>query len=254
VPDKQIHPLGTVAAPGDYRIADAAELLLKGAFATFDGSGAAGPFQPLLRIISDAGSVALETAADTTVAAGASADASWFPHIAAAAGAAPPPSGSGVQWAYIDSKELSVSCPPATSTRIPADATTFYTNAPSVYAAAASAGGVEGVSILADGHYYLMMTGTFASPPVATDVYNLIIEGGGTFADFGWQPASILFPIAGQETGSLFAGGLMSVGGFITPPTDAIVCRVDNTGGGHTLHFVYTGLFIMQLDTVNQDL
>jgi hypothetical protein len=90
MPDTQIHPFGTEPAPADYNIPAAAELLLKGAFAKFDGSGAAGAFVPLLRIISDAGSVSLEAPQDVTVAAGGSADASWFPHVGVSAAAATP--------------------------------------------------------------------------------------------------------------------------------------------------------------------
>src|SRR4051812_3632011 len=83
--DVQIHPTGIEAAPADYVIPPAAELILKGAFAVFDGSGAAGDFVPLLRIISDAGSTSFESAQDASVAAGASVNASWFPHVASAA-------------------------------------------------------------------------------------------------------------------------------------------------------------------------
>jgi hypothetical protein len=85
VPDTQIHPTGTLAVPADYVIPASAELLLKNAYAHFDGSGAAGSYLPLLRIISDAGSTVVEAVADTTIAAGASADASWFPRVGAAA-------------------------------------------------------------------------------------------------------------------------------------------------------------------------
>lgn len=86
MPDVQIHPLGDVAAPADYVIAAAAELLLKMAFATFDGSGAAGSFVPCLRIKSDAGTVTGEAVADSTVAVGASADVTWFPNLRPAGG------------------------------------------------------------------------------------------------------------------------------------------------------------------------
>jgi hypothetical protein len=88
VPDAQIHPIGVKDAPADYVVPDSAELLLKGVYARFDGSGAAGSFKPLVRIISDAGSTVIEYVSDTTIAAGASADASWFPHVGGAAAAA----------------------------------------------------------------------------------------------------------------------------------------------------------------------
>lgn len=79
--DRQIHPTGDEAAPADFVIPSSAELLLKMAFAKFDGSAAAGSFKPCLRIISDAGTVSGEATADNTVAAGGSADVTWFPRV-----------------------------------------------------------------------------------------------------------------------------------------------------------------------------
>lgn len=86
MPDKQIHPGGVVPAPADYPIPAAAEVALKMAFARFDGSAAAGSWKPCLRIISDAGTVAGEAVGDDTVAAGGSADVTWFPHIGGGGG------------------------------------------------------------------------------------------------------------------------------------------------------------------------
>jgi hypothetical protein len=128
VPDRQIHPTGVVSAPGDYVIADSAELLLKNAFAKFDGSGAAGSFKPLLRIISDAGSTLIEAVSDTEIAAGESADASWFPGLASASGGA---SGlSGVRWAFQALPFNAHVTIPQNSTVIvaPQTATGFFTN------------------------------------------------------------------------------------------------------------------------------
>jgi hypothetical protein len=88
MPDAQIHPGGTVSVPADYVIPSGAELLLKNAYAKFDGSGAFGDYKPLLRVISDSGSVVAEAVADTIIAAGASADATWFPRVGGAAGIA----------------------------------------------------------------------------------------------------------------------------------------------------------------------
>jgi hypothetical protein len=86
MPDAQIHPIGDESAPADYIIPAGAELLLKGVYAKFDGTGAAGSYLPLVRIISDAGSTVIEAVSDTTIAAGASADASWFPHLGGGSG------------------------------------------------------------------------------------------------------------------------------------------------------------------------
>jgi hypothetical protein len=101
VPDKQIHPIGTENAPADYVIPDSAELLLKSVHAHFDGTGAAGPFVPLVRIISDARSTTDEIPQDVTIAAGASADATWFPHVGAAATSTPPASSVVMPYASV---------------------------------------------------------------------------------------------------------------------------------------------------------
>jgi hypothetical protein len=252
MPDTQIHPLGVEPAPADYPIPDTAELLLKSVRATFDGSGAAGPFVPLLRIISDAGSITDEIPQDVTVAAGASADATWFPHVAAVAQSAP--SGTALPWAYISGGGSSHNCPGSSTTRIPASAATFYTTSSATFDAHNSSGGVMGLRILADGHYLVFMTARLTSVAVAGDLYQLIIEGGGEFPDFNFAPFNHVFPAGGVvDTGDMETGGVMCVGGFIAPPTDAIVCRIDNSST-HTLHVEYGGTVIMQLDTVNQDL
>lgn len=88
MPDAQIHPTGTVSAPADYVLPKSAELLLKSVYAKYNGTAATGSFVPLIRIISDAGSVSDEIPQDVTVAAGGSADATWFPHVAAGASTA----------------------------------------------------------------------------------------------------------------------------------------------------------------------
>jgi hypothetical protein len=83
VPDVQYRPLGTVSAPAAWTLQDLLEILPKTAYAHYDGSGTAGPFQPCLRIISDAGIVAGEYICETEVAAGASADVTWFRGVGA---------------------------------------------------------------------------------------------------------------------------------------------------------------------------
>lgn len=90
--DRQYRPLGTVSAPADWNLPASLEITPKTAYAKFDGTSAAGPYLPCLRIISDAGIVAAEAVATTQVAAGASVDASWFRGV----GAQTVSSGSGV--------------------------------------------------------------------------------------------------------------------------------------------------------------
>lgn len=87
--DRQFAPLGTENAPAGWTLPTGLEIAPKIVYASFDGSGAAGTFLPCLRLISDSGHVAAECVATTQVAAGASADASWFRGVSAGGGSQP---------------------------------------------------------------------------------------------------------------------------------------------------------------------
>lgn len=67
-------------APKDYLVPGAQEFILKAVTANVDGSGAAGAFLPALQMINPAGDVMWTAVARSVpVAAGASANISWFP-------------------------------------------------------------------------------------------------------------------------------------------------------------------------------
>jgi hypothetical protein len=89
---------GTETAPLDYLIAPGQEIVLKAAFATFDGSGAGGAFLPTLRVVAPSGQVVGEYVTDSTVAAGASAEVSFFPRGKGAVSTPSPPAAAGVPW------------------------------------------------------------------------------------------------------------------------------------------------------------
>ena len=74
----QILPGGQSSAPYTYTIPSSTAFGLLAIRATFDGTSAAGPFLPTVQLISDAG-VEMAQTFGTSVAAGASADASFFP-------------------------------------------------------------------------------------------------------------------------------------------------------------------------------
>ena len=93
--DTQRLVTGSADAPAQFTIPGNGQMQPKVIFASFDGTGASGAFLPTLKIISDGGEVVGIFPCDTKVAAGASADVSWFPHVAAAAAAA----GSGLPFA-----------------------------------------------------------------------------------------------------------------------------------------------------------
>lgn len=80
MPDTPIVNRAIVTAPKDYEVPLAQEIILKAVTASIDGTGAASTFQPVLQLISDAGDV-MWTAlpGGQSIAAGGSADVSWFP-------------------------------------------------------------------------------------------------------------------------------------------------------------------------------
>ena len=75
----------TAATPTGYTVPGAQEIILKSVTATFDGTGAGGSFVPTLEILAPNGSVLAACPVASSVAAGASADVSWFPRVGGAA-------------------------------------------------------------------------------------------------------------------------------------------------------------------------
>jgi hypothetical protein len=71
----------TEAAPKDYEIPAAQEIAPLAVRALVDGSGAGSAFVPALQLISPGGQVMWTAPTSETVAAGASADVSWFPRV-----------------------------------------------------------------------------------------------------------------------------------------------------------------------------
>lgn len=119
--DRQFNPLGTVAAPGSWTLPPGLQILLKGVYAEFDGAGAAGSFQPAFEIQTDSGHTQGVFTCDTSVAAGASADVTWFrglappaaavaqgaPYIRIGAGGISIPSGAGTTQLTLDPTVIS---------------------------------------------------------------------------------------------------------------------------------------------------
>jgi hypothetical protein len=76
--DEQILVAGTAAAPLTYTVPNAIEAALLCVNATIDGTGASGQFLPTVEIVSDGGVVVARCPCFTTIAAGGSAEVSWF--------------------------------------------------------------------------------------------------------------------------------------------------------------------------------
>lgn len=105
--DRQFKVGGVIPAPADWVLPSTLQIIPKMAYASFDGSGAGASFLPCLRIISDSGQVAAECVVGTSVAAGASADVTWFPWWRGIAGKVAPPTPLGSLYAWYDFSDTS---------------------------------------------------------------------------------------------------------------------------------------------------
>jgi hypothetical protein len=78
------------AAPKSYVVQGAQEIVLKGVTASFDGTGAGGSWTPAIQVVDPSGFVVGTYTLGQTLAAGVSADVSWFPGVTANAQTLPP--------------------------------------------------------------------------------------------------------------------------------------------------------------------
>jgi hypothetical protein len=89
----------TAAAPTDYVVKGAQEIVVRAVTASFDGTAAGGSFVPAVQVIDTGGTIVGTYPCSTTLAAGALADVSWFPGLAAAGAGGG--GGSSSDWALI---------------------------------------------------------------------------------------------------------------------------------------------------------
>lgn len=80
--DVAIRATDTTTAPKDYTIPGAQELLPKSVAAAMNGSAASTTWYPALQFLDPGGNVMVTAVSPVALAAGASADVSWFPHLA----------------------------------------------------------------------------------------------------------------------------------------------------------------------------
>ena len=76
--DRQVLVAGTAPAPALFTVPGNGQISPKVVFAHYDGTSAAGTYQPTLKIISDGGEVVAICPIGSSLAAGVSADVSWF--------------------------------------------------------------------------------------------------------------------------------------------------------------------------------
>src|SRR5690349_9295364 len=84
MPDQVLTRDGPVSVPMDYTVPQGGELLPLSVRATIDGTGAAVAYYAVVQIIAPSGRLMIN-AISTAIAAGASADVTWFPRLSAAA-------------------------------------------------------------------------------------------------------------------------------------------------------------------------
>jgi len=86
--DQQVLVAGIASAPATFKIPGNGQIRPKAVYALYDGSGAATGFQPALKITSDGGVLIGIYPTTATVAAGGSANVSWFPGLGGGSGGA----------------------------------------------------------------------------------------------------------------------------------------------------------------------
>jgi hypothetical protein len=69
------------STPAGYTVPAAQEIIVKSVRALVDGTGAGGSFTPTLQLLAPNGMIVWQAPAGSTLAAGASADISWFPGL-----------------------------------------------------------------------------------------------------------------------------------------------------------------------------
>jgi len=108
VADQVLTRDGPVSVPMDYTVPQGGELMPLTVRATLDGTSAATSFYAAVQIIAPSGRI-MASAVSTAIAAGASADVTWFPwrRVTQAATPAPSPNPPGTLWAWWDFSDTS---------------------------------------------------------------------------------------------------------------------------------------------------
>ena len=106
--DQQVLVVGQASAPASFTIPGNGQITPRAVYAHFDGTGAAGTFTPALKVISDGGKLVGIYPTCNPVAAGASAEVSWFPGVKCCPPAGVSP-GVAIDEFYLDSTTTGIS-------------------------------------------------------------------------------------------------------------------------------------------------
>lgn len=140
------------AAPAGYKVPAAQEIIVRSVRAVVDGTGAASAFDAVLQLIDPAGNVVWQAPTDSTIAAGGSADVSWFPRVG---GGASGPFAQGSDWAIMSHDVAAFADTTAGGTVfVDIPAASLVTSNTTTFAAGVS-GGIHGLQFNAVGSYRL---------------------------------------------------------------------------------------------------
>lgn len=217
----------------------------------FDGSSAAGAFIPCLTFKTQTGAIIARCPA-SEVAAGDTAEVSWFPSVGRTS-SGPAPSGGIIPFAYITGTTNKV-CNSGATTLLTTKATKFYTNSPATFSHGTDVSGNVGITITGNGHYWQMYHVTPFGVPTAGSFWVLSQLGGGNIADGDWFNITPLTGPGGSTNDWQTTDGLITtVGDSVAPPTDPIIGSISNTGP-HNVTMGPPTCYVWQIDTDNTDL
>ena len=215
------------STPAGYQVPAAQEIIVRSVRAVVNGTGAAGAFLPTLRLRAPSGVIVWQAPTSATVAAGASADVSWFPRVAAAAAAS---TAATTSWAYIR-RTASFSATGNALTQINPDIANFYTTDTASFTTGTT-GGVNGIVFKRFGHYQCFVacqqTGVVASSHYSLEVF----QSGGIFLSERHQGGNVAVTTTGasaQEDTVVFMTGILTVDSSnVTVPTAPLIYEIQN--------------------------
>lgn len=243
------------AAPKAYKVPGAQEILPKSVTATFDCSGAAATVMPALQLIAPSGQV-MGTFCDpsVTIAAGGSADVSWFPGLKSVPTAAG--GFAALSYAHTNLTATSTACPAGSNTELPAPVspTQLYINDTATYAYVQNTDfSIYGIQVLTVGHYMICAQFTVNSFGAgAVDLTAAIAEGPALYSsDYGMSEVLASTPIYGDQAGSVTLTyiGFHQVNTHAgNVPADPIVWFINNSGA-NTAHVTGGTYDIYRIDS-----
>jgi hypothetical protein len=229
MPQAQLVLSASQAAPLDYVVPAAQEIVPLAVNAAFDGTSAAVTWYPALELISDSGHVVSRTFPEQTVAAGGSAWVTFAPFLRGAAAAAPTQAFALYSANSRTITQLGVSQPvgigpPSFATN---DAATFAIGSTTV-------GGIDyyGVRMLVEGWYLLIIGVALQGFTAGDSVYLSSFTGGGSyFGDLQGMQQQFYVAQPGLTTLSYIDAELVSAAAGTPAPTAPEIFYAKNGSG-----------------------